>query len=206
MLKVKCADLSGDDFTRSITKNHITQPKYQPRYTSSMATFLSKIKRVFSSISWEVITTQNCLIFVFLTNQPKELFMKNRLAKLKLKRNQIVHFVQLDTTLIRKRFGVLVKWKQTMYQRGVRVVLLQRRIVRCCARPTIGRKGIDRKSLAAKEEYLFLSKYDMVTAKDLKAELATLKKLNKSAVTLSVYDEESLKKVKRLLNKIKAIK
>ena len=60
--------------------------------------------------------------------------------------------------------------------------------------------------LAAKEEYLFLSKYDMVPAKDLKAKLATLKKLNKSALTLSVYDEESLKKVKQLLNKIKAIK
>src|SRR3989344_7483044 len=124
MWKQKCAGLNGDDFTRSITKNHITQPKCQPKCISSMATFLLKIKREFSSIFWEVITTQNCLIFAFLTNPPKELLMKSRLAKLKLKRNQIVHFVQLDTTLIRIRFGVLVKWKQIMYQRGVRGVLL----------------------------------------------------------------------------------
>ncbi len=41
-----------------------------------------------------------------------------------------------------KRFGVLAKWKQTMYQRGAKVALLQRRIARCCAKPTIGQKEI----------------------------------------------------------------
>src|SRR3990167_2397505 len=124
MWKARCAGLNGADSTRNTTQRNSIRPKYHPRYASSMATFLLRIKKGFLNIFWEVITTQNCLIFVFLTNQLKELFMKSRLAKLKLKRNQIVHFVQLDTTLIRIRFGVLVKWKQIMYQRGVRVVLL----------------------------------------------------------------------------------
>lgn len=62
------------------------------------------------------------------------------------------------------------------------------------------------KDLAGKEEYLFLSKYDMISGENLKEKLAVLKKLNKNVVTLSVYDEESLKKVKQLLNKIKADK
>ncbi|TSC75178.1 MAG: hypothetical protein G01um101444_24 [Parcubacteria group bacterium Gr01-1014_44] len=59
------------------------------------------------------------------------------------------------------------------------------------------------KDLATKQEYLFLSKYDAVPEKELKEKLAVLKKLNKNTVTLSVYDEESLKKVRGILNKIK---
>ncbi|MDP3696501.1 MAG: GTPase ObgE, partial [Candidatus Taylorbacteria bacterium] len=59
------------------------------------------------------------------------------------------------------------------------------------------------KNLAVKEEYLFLSKYDVLSAEDLKEKLAMLKKLNKSATVLSIYDDESLKKVKVILNKVK---
>src|SRR3989338_5607073 len=59
------------------------------------------------------------------------------------------------------------------------------------------------KDLATKEEYLFLSKYDILSKEDLKEKLAVLKKLNKNVVALSVYDEESLKKIRQLLNKIK---
>ena len=72
----------------------------------------------------------------------------------------------------------------------------------------IVRKELEKysKDLADKKEYLFLSKYDVLSVEDLKEKLAVLKKLNKNAAILSVYDEESLKKVRQLLNKIKADK
>ena len=63
-----------------------------------------------------------------------------------------------------------------------------------------------KKELAVKEEYLFLSKYDVLIEKDLKKQIAALKKLNKNVIALSVYDEESLKKVKAILNKVKDAK
>lgn len=59
------------------------------------------------------------------------------------------------------------------------------------------------KELAKKKEYLFLSKYDMVSDKDLKKKLASLKKLNKNVLILSIHDMDSLKKVQNILNKIK---
>lgn len=72
----------------------------------------------------------------------------------------------------------------------------------------IVRKELEKysKDLAAKPEYLFLSKYDVVAKEDLKEKLNVLKKLNKNTVALSVYDEESLRKVRQLLNKIKDAK
>jgi hypothetical protein len=76
--------------------------------------------------------------------------MKSKLAKLKIKRNQTVRFALLDMTLTRKRFGVLAKWKQIMYQRGARAVLLQQRIVKCCAKPTIGQKVIGNQTKSGK--------------------------------------------------------
>src|SRR3989344_3035525 len=93
MWKARCAGLSGDDCMRNITQRNSVRPKYQSRYASSMATFLLRIKKGFLNLFWEVITTQNCLIFVFLTNQLKELFMKSGLAKLKLKKNKFFHFL-----------------------------------------------------------------------------------------------------------------
>jgi len=59
------------------------------------------------------------------------------------------------------------------------------------------------KDLAIKKEYLFLSKYDMIFEKELKKKLTVLKKLNKSAIKLSIHDEDTLYKVKDILNDIK---
>lgn len=56
--------------------------------------------------------------------------------------------------------------------------------------------------LDQKEEYLFLSKYDVVSDEEVSKKLATLKKLNKTAIALSIHDEESIKKVKSILNEI----
>ena len=62
------------------------------------------------------------------------------------------------------------------------------------------------KDLAKKSEYLFLSKSDMVPEKALKKKLAILKKLNKNAIAISIHNWDSLEKVKKILNKIKAEK
>ncbi|MBI2109436.1 MAG: GTPase ObgE [Parcubacteria group bacterium] len=60
--------------------------------------------------------------------------------------------------------------------------------------------------LVKKPEYVFLSKSDMVSAADVKKKVFTLKKLNKHVTPISVYDWESLEKVKKILNKIQAKK
>ncbi len=72
----------------------------------------------------------------------------------------------------------------------------------------IVRKELEKYSqeLVAKEEYLFLSKYDVLSEKDLKEKLAVLKKLNKNVISLSVYDDITLKKIREILNKIKEAK
>jgi GTPase involved in cell partitioning and DNA repair len=57
--------------------------------------------------------------------------------------------------------------------------------------------------LAKKDEYLFLTKTDMVTPAEVKKKITILKKLNKNITPFSILDEESLKKVKEILNKIK---
>ena len=62
------------------------------------------------------------------------------------------------------------------------------------------------KDLAKKSEYIFLSKSDAVPAKDLKKKVASLKKLNKNVLAISVYDWDSIEKVKKILNNLKAKK
>lgn len=62
------------------------------------------------------------------------------------------------------------------------------------------------KLLLKKPEYLFLSKSDETPPKDLKKKLAALKKLNPKTIAISIIDDKSLKKVKNILNKIKAKK
>lgn len=57
--------------------------------------------------------------------------------------------------------------------------------------------------LAKKDEYLFLTKTDMFSPAEIKKKIAILKKLNKTATPISILDEESLKRVKEILNKIK---
>lgn len=59
------------------------------------------------------------------------------------------------------------------------------------------------KELAEKPEYLFLTKSDMATPVEIKKKITALKKLNKNIVAISIHDEEALKKVKAILNKIK---
>lgn len=60
--------------------------------------------------------------------------------------------------------------------------------------------------LAEKEEYLFLSKSDMVAPGELEKRLSALKKINKNVLTLSIHEEESLERVKIVLNRIKSDK
>ena len=56
--------------------------------------------------------------------------------------------------------------------------------------------------LSKKTEYVFLSKSDMVSAEEIKKKIAALKKINKNVFPISVYDWDSLEKVKKILNKI----
>ncbi len=58
------------------------------------------------------------------------------------------------------------------------------------------------KQLASKKEYLFLSKYDILSDKELKNKLTRLKKLNRNTLALSIHDEDTLNKVKKILNSI----
>ncbi|MBI2013618.1 MAG: GTPase ObgE [Candidatus Colwellbacteria bacterium] len=58
------------------------------------------------------------------------------------------------------------------------------------------------KELLKKREFLMLAKSDLIDAKSQKTLLAKLKKLNKSAIHISVYDWDSLEEVKRILNEL----
>jgi len=62
------------------------------------------------------------------------------------------------------------------------------------------------KELIKKIEYIFLSKSDMVPVKEMKKKITALKKINKNVFPISVYDGDSLEKVKEILNKIKSEK
>lgn len=57
-------------------------------------------------------------------------------------------------------------------------------------------------NLLKKKEYLFISKFDMVSDDKLKDIVKKLKKLNPSVIPLSIHDVESLEKVKKILNTI----
>ena len=56
--------------------------------------------------------------------------------------------------------------------------------------------------LLNKPEYLFISKSDAISAKELKNMAAKLKKLNAKIVPISIYDFDSIEKIKKILNKI----
>ncbi|MBI2591568.1 MAG: GTPase ObgE [Candidatus Brennerbacteria bacterium] len=66
--------------------------------------------------------------------------------------------------------------------------------------------GIHNKELFEKPEYLFLAKTDLVDKKSAAEKLAELKKINSSAISISIYDSESLKKIEKILNKVAAEK
>ncbi len=60
--------------------------------------------------------------------------------------------------------------------------------------------------LLTKHEQVFLTKMDMVTSEDVAEKVAQLKKVNKNVIAISVIDDESMKKVKAILNAIAAKK
>lgn len=57
-------------------------------------------------------------------------------------------------------------------------------------------------TLAEKQEYLFLTKTDLIAPAELKKKLTILKKLNKKALAFSIHDWNSLEEIKKILNKI----
>lgn len=60
------------------------------------------------------------------------------------------------------------------------------------------------KALLKKKEYVFLSKSDLLPKEDLRGKLKALKKANKDAIAVSIHDSESIKKMEKILNGIKA--
>ncbi len=64
--------------------------------------------------------------------------------------------------------------------------------------------GNHNKKLLEKPEYLFLTKSDEASPAELKKKLAVLKKINRATMAISLYDDESIHAVKKLLNKIKS--
>ncbi|MFH1048871.1 MAG: GTPase ObgE [Patescibacteria group bacterium] len=57
--------------------------------------------------------------------------------------------------------------------------------------------------LAKKQEYILLTKIDLIDAKEVEKKIKELKKINPEARSLSIYDEKSIEKIKKLLSKIK---
>ena len=62
------------------------------------------------------------------------------------------------------------------------------------------------KELAKKTEYVFLSKSDAAPAEEVKKKIAALKKINKNVLPISILDNASMEKVKKILNKIQVEK
>ena len=62
--------------------------------------------------------------------------------------------------------------------------------------------GAYNKSMLKKDEYLFLSKTDLVDTKEVKKKLAKLKKLNETASILSIHDLDAVTSVQKTLNRI----
>ena len=58
------------------------------------------------------------------------------------------------------------------------------------------------KELLEKQEYLFLSRSDTVEPVELKKKISKLKKLNATVMPISIYNDEDVKKVQKILNKI----
>lgn len=61
-------------------------------------------------------------------------------------------------------------------------------------------------NLIEKPEYLFLAKSDLVKPDALKKKITLIKKINPNMMPISIYDWDSLEKVKEILNKIKSEK
>jgi len=57
------------------------------------------------------------------------------------------------------------------------------------------------KILLDKKEFLLLTKSDLLNKKEIKEKISKLKKINKSAIAISIHDWDSLEKIKKILNK-----
>lgn len=62
--------------------------------------------------------------------------------------------------------------------------------------------GAYNEKLLEKQEYIFLSKSDMLEEKDLKKKMKELKKIGKEIIPISIIDDESIAKVEKLLREI----
>jgi GTP-binding protein len=62
--------------------------------------------------------------------------------------------------------------------------------------------GIYNQELLAKPEYVFLSKSDLLDKKELKEKLEALKSINKEIIQISIIDDESIKRVEKILRDI----
>lgn len=62
------------------------------------------------------------------------------------------------------------------------------------------------KELSKKSEYVFLSKSDMVSPEEVKKKITALKNIRKNALPISIYDWDSLERVKTILNTIQSEK
>ncbi len=62
--------------------------------------------------------------------------------------------------------------------------------------------GAHNPSLLKKPEYLFLSKSDVLEPKELRAKFALLKKMNPHTAAISIADDESMERIRTLLNRI----
>ena len=58
------------------------------------------------------------------------------------------------------------------------------------------------KELTEKPEYVFLSKSDSIKPSELKKKITAIKKLNPKTLPISIYDFDSIEKVKKILNEI----
>ncbi|MDD5144709.1 MAG: GTPase ObgE [Candidatus Pacebacteria bacterium] len=62
--------------------------------------------------------------------------------------------------------------------------------------------GKYKEDLLQKDEYVFLTKADLLKPDDLKEKLSQLKKIGKEVIPISIIDEKSIKKVEEVLRKI----
>ena len=103
--------------------------------------YIKNRKGIFEFILGGSVDTKLLEVRIF-DEATKRSAYESQTVKAKKKKNQIVLSVSSAMMRTKEKFGVLAKWKQTMYQRGARAELLQRRIARCFAKHTIGRKEI----------------------------------------------------------------
>ena len=59
-----------------------------------------------------------------------------------------------------------------------------------------------KKTLLDKPEYIFISKSDLVDRLELKRKIAILKKFSRLIIPISIYDSESIERVRDILNKL----